>query len=314
MKEGAISERVIYFNGEFVPAAEARISIFDSSLFFGDMVFEATRSFNQTPFRLREHLERLYASLRYAEIDCGLTIDEMEAATHETIERNLPVLEGLDYRILHNVTRGVVPPYQSEVKEGSQPTVLIDVMSLVRHLALLLPEYENGVHFVIPVQKSIPSRYMDPKAKTRCRIHYKLADLQADRIDKGAYALLTDERGFITEGTASNFFIARDGEIFTPRPHEILRGVSRQFCMELADKLEIPLRETDIEPYDVRIADEAWRTSTNPCMTPITRFEFNPVGDGKPGPIYRKLLETWSEAVGVYIPGQAREYAELARG
>ncbi len=308
-----MSKRIIYFNGLFVPAAEARISIFDSSLFFGDMVFEATRSFNQTPFLLREHLERLYASLRYAEIDCGLTMDEMEVATHETIARNLDVLDGLDYRILHNVTRGVVPPYESEVKEGTGPIVVIDVMSLVPHLSLLFPEYEKGVHFVIPVQKSIPSRYIDPKAKTRCRLHYKLADLQASRIEKGAYALLTDERGFITEGTASNFFMARGGEIFTPRPHEILRGVSRQFCLDLAAEHGIPVHEADIEPYDVRIAEEAWRTSTNPCMTPITRFEFDPVGDGRPGPIYRKLLSAWSDAVGVDIPGQARAYAERAR-
>ena len=88
------------------PQADARISIFDCALMYGDMVFEMTRSFNGKPYRLRDHLERLYGSLKYAEIDCGLTIDEMEAATLETIERNKDTLEGLDYQIMHDVTRG----------------------------------------------------------------------------------------------------------------------------------------------------------------------------------------------------------------
>jgi branched-subunit amino acid aminotransferase/4-amino-4-deoxychorismate lyase len=82
--------------------------------------------------------------------------------------------------------------------------------------------------------------------------------------------------------------------------------------MELADKLGVRVNETDIEPYDVRAADEAWHTSTTICMQPITRFNFQPVGNGKPGPIYRKLLATWSQEVGVDIAGQALEYAKLA--
>ena len=116
-----MSQRLVYFNGEFIPELEARISIFDSALMFGDMVFEVTRSFNQKPFRLREHLDRLYGSIRYAEIDCGLTIDEMEAATYETIERNLPALDGLDFQIMHDVTRGGLPLYDSLINEGALP-------------------------------------------------------------------------------------------------------------------------------------------------------------------------------------------------
>jgi branched-subunit amino acid aminotransferase/4-amino-4-deoxychorismate lyase len=122
-------------------------------------------------------------------------------------------------------------------------------------------------------------------------------------------ALLTDEHGFITEGTGNNFFMARRGEILTPRGHDILRGVSRGVCMELAARLGLPVREADLEPYDVRQADEVWSTSTTVCMIPVTRFNFRPVGDGRPGPIFRRLLAAWSEEVGVDIAGQAREYA-----
>ena len=308
-----MAHRLVYFNGKFIREQEARISIFDCALMYGDMVFEMTRSFNQKPYRLRNHLDRLYASLRYAEIDCGLTIDEMEAATHETIERNLPALDGWDFQIMHDVTRGGLAFYEGIIKEGTRPIISINIFPLIRHTGGQAETYGSGAHFVITPQHSVPARYIDPKAKNRSRIFYKIAELQAARMEKGANALLTDERGFITEGTGNNFFMVRDGVIYTPKPHEILRGVSRQACMELASGLGIAVREADIDPYDVRLADEAWSTSTTVCMVPITRFNFQPVGDGRPGTIYGRLLAAWSEEVGVDIPAQAREYAEIAK-
>lgn len=309
-----MTNRVVYFSGDFIPEIEARISIFDCALMFGDMVFEMTRSFQQQPYRLRDHLERLYASIDYVQIDCGLTIDEMEAATHETIERNLPALEGYDFQIMHNVTRGGLGLYDTIIKEGTDPIVSINVLPLIRHTGGIADRYAGGAHFVITPQQSVPARYIDPKAKNRSRIYYKLADLHAANLEEGAMALLTDERGFITEGTGNNFFMVRDGQILTPKPHDILRGVSRQACMELAQSQGMPVVEADISPYDVRAADEAWFTSTTICMIPVTRFDFRPVGDGAPGPVYRQLLTAWSEAVGVDIASQAREYAEIAPG
>ena len=106
--------RVVYFNGRYVPESEARVSIFDSALMFGDMAFEMTRTFNRAPFRLRAHLDRLYASMRLLEIDCGMPIDEMERITLETLERNLPTEpEEMDWQIMHDVSRGPLPLYRS---------------------------------------------------------------------------------------------------------------------------------------------------------------------------------------------------------
>ena len=303
--------RVVYLNGDYVPETEARISIFDCALMYGDMVFEMTRAFNQRPFRLQHHLDRLYGSLRYAGIDCGLDQAQMLAATHETIERNLPAVGGLDFQVMHNVTRGGMDLYAEMVKEGTASVITINVFPLVRHIGRSATVYETGAHFVTPRQQSVPARFIDPKAKNRSRIFYKLADLEADRMEPGAMALLTDERGFVTEGTGNNFFMARGGEIFTPKPHDILRGVSRQYCIELAQAAGIPLHEADIEPYDVREADEAWYTSTTICMLPITRFDFAPVGNGTPGPIYRRLLAAWSQSVGVDIEAQAKAYGKM---
>ena len=159
-----MAERRVYFNGEFIPEQEARISIFDCALMYGDMVFEMTRSFGQKPYRLREHLERLYSSMKYAQIDCGLDIDQMEAATHETIERNLPAVGALDFQIMHDVTRGALPLYNTLVKEGTAPIVTINVFPLVRHIGGAADTYSQGAHFVVPAQQSVPSRYIDPKA------------------------------------------------------------------------------------------------------------------------------------------------------
>ncbi len=303
--------RVVYLNGDYVPEAEARISIFDCALMYGDMVFEMTRTFHQRPFRLDHHLERLYGSLRYARIDCGLDQRQMLAATYETIERNRSALGDLDCQIMHNVTRGGMDLYAELVREGTAPVVTINVFPLVRHIGRSAAVYATGAHFVTTRQQSVPARFIDPKAKNRSRIFYKLAELEAERMEAGAMALLTDERGFVTEGTGNNFFIARGGELFTPRPHDILRGVSRQYCIELARSAGIRVHEADLEPYDVGEADEAWYTSTTICMLPITRFDFEPVGDGRPGPVYRRLLAAWSDRVGVDIAAQAKAYGAM---
>ena len=305
--------RVAYWNGDFIPETEARVSVFDSALMFGDMVFEMTRTFNGEPFRLRDHLERLYASIAYARIDCGMSIDELEAATHDTIARNRESLAGLDYQIMHDISRGGLEVYDSLIKEGTAPLVIITTVPLVRHLGAVAHLFEEGKHCVVTRQQSVPARYLDPKAKNRSRLFYKLAELEAADRQPGAMPLLTDERGFLTESVGANVFVAADGVIRTPPGHEILRGVSRQTCLELAAELGVDVHETDLSPYDLQRADEAWLTSTPFCMLPITRYEGAPLAGGSPGPLFRRLLERWSERVGVDIVAQAAEYRELAK-
>jgi len=309
-----VQQRKVYVNGDFVSEAEAKVSIFDSTLMFGDMVFETTRSFNHKAFRLREHLERLFASMRIVEIDCGMSIDEMEAVTHQTIEINRPCFpEGLDFQIVHNVSRGPLSFYRTVFPEGLRPTIAINVWPLTWHLASIAAFYSTGVHAVIPYQRSVPARFIDPKIKNRSRIYYQIANQQAAKIDPKAWALLTDDDGFITEGTGSNFFIVKGGNLFTPEPRNVLRGVSRQSVMELAETLELSCRECNLDSYDVATADEAFFTSTPFSIMPATRFNGYPIGDGVPGPITLRLIAAWSEMVGVDIVAQAKRYAEEAK-
>jgi len=308
------AQRKVYLNGSFVPESEARVSIFDSALMFGDMVFEMARSFDGKPFRVRHHLERLYTGLQVLGIDCGLTLDEMEAATMQTIDLNRPCFPaGLDYQLMHNVSRGPLGLYKPAFPDGLQPTVTISCWPLTWHLAGAADLYDTGIHAVITPQQSVPTRYIDPKIKNRSRVYYQLANMQAHRVDPKAWALLTGEDGFITEGTGSNIFIVKDGRLFTPRPHNILRGVTRQAVIELAAQLNLPCHECDLDPYDVITADEAFFTATSFSIMPVTRFNGHPINSGGPGPVTRRLIAAWSEMVGVDIIAQAKEYARAAQ-
>ena len=305
------SQRTVYVSGSFVPESEASFSIFDSALMYGDGIFETTRTFNGQPFRLREHIERLYVGLRTLEISCGLTAEEMEAATLETIERNRPCFaDGRDFQIVHNVSRGPMGLYESVFAGGVKPTVTINCWPLTRHLAAFADAYVKGVHAVIPAQRSVPSRLIDPKIKNRSRIYYQMANLQAQKADPEAWALLTDEDGFLTEGTGSNFFVVKDGGLLTPEPRNILRGVTRQAVLELAESIGLACQQCNLEPYDVMTADEAFFTSTPFTIMPATRFNGHDVGSGEPGPVTRRLMSAWNQMVEVDMAAQARAFAE----
>ena len=162
-------QRTVYLNGEFVNEAYARISIFDSALTMGDMIFDTTRTYNGVPFRLRHHIDRLYVGIKTLEIDCGLTADEMEAVTLQTVQKNAPCFpDGLDFTIVHNVSRGQFGMYSSAFTDEPQATVSIHCGPLTWQLPDLADAYETGVHAVVPIQRTVPSRLIDPKIK---RVH-----------------------------------------------------------------------------------------------------------------------------------------------
>ena len=307
-----MATRKVYFNGEFVSEQEARVSIFDSALMFGDMVFEMTRTYRQKPFRLRAHLERMYSGLKCLGIDCGLSLLELEQATLRTFEMNLPALEGADAQIMHNVSRGPLSMYKSVFGGSPGPTVTINCWPYWWHLAGYGPIYRAGVRVIVPAQRSVPAHLIDPKVKNRSRVYYQVANLQAQKIDAGAWALLTDGEGVITEGTGANFFIVRKGRVLTPR-RNILLGVTRGAVLELLKKLDIPTSEEEFGVYEVINADEAFFTGTSFAIMPATRIDGHPIGGGEPGELTKSLISAWSEMVGVDIVAQADEYAKKVK-
>jgi len=306
-------QRKVYLNGSYVSEREANVSIFDSALMFGDMVFEVTRTYNGVPFRLREHMERLYAGLKILEIDCGLTVDQMEQATIDLVEANRDTFDpGIDMQIMHNVSRGALGLYASVFDGKLNPTVVINCWPLTQKVGGVAGKYKTGIHAITPAQRSVPARLIDPKIKNRSRIYYQVANLEVQKADPAAWPLLVDDDGFITEGTGFNFFLIKDGVLLTSEPRNILRGVTRALILNLAREAGIPVVERNLDTYEVHTADEAFFTATSFAILPVTRYNFRTVADGNPGPITRRLTQAWSAMVGLDVVAQASHFAEVA--
>ena len=305
-----MGKRVVWFNGDLLPESEARISIYDSALMFGDMVFEMTRSFNKVQFKLREHLERLYASIKYVRIPLGMGIDEMEKHIYETIEANDLLFAADDeHRLMIDVSRGILSIYQGIVGAHKGPNVIIADFPLRWTVAGMGKLFDIGINAVITSQRAIPAQLLEPKVKNRSRLHYLMANIEVSNYEgENNWALLLDPDGFIAEGTGDNFFIVKDNAIITPEPRNILRGISRAYIFELAQKLRLSCIEKNIEPYDVITADEAFMTGTPFCMLPVSSLNSIPIGNEAMGKITRQLLDTWSSEVGLDIVGQIKKW------
>ncbi len=302
--------RLVWFNGELIPESEAKVSIYDSALMFGDMVFEMTRSFNKVQFRLKEHLERLYASIKYVHISLEMSIDEMEKHIYETIEANDSLfLPDDEHRLMIDVSRGILSIYEGIVGTRRGPNVIIADFPLRWTVAGMGKLFDVGINAVIPSQRAIPAQLLDPKVKNRSRMHYLMANIEVSSYaGENNWALLLDPDGFIAEGTGDNFFIVKNNIIITPEPRNILRGISRAYIFELAQKLGLSCIEKNIEPYDVTTADEAFMTGTPFCLLPVSSLNSVSIGNSPMGKITKKLIDLWSSEVGVDIVGQIKKW------
>lgn len=283
---------------------------------FGDMVFEMTRSFNKVQFKLREHLKRLYASIKYIRIPIKMDIDEMERKVYDTIKINDPVFEKDDeHRIMINVSRGLLSIYEDVVGIHKGPNIIIADFPLRWTVSSMGHLYDTGINAIIPSQRSIPAYLLDPKVKNRSRLHYLMANIEVSNYaGSDNWALLLDPDGFITEGTGDNFFIVKDGKLYTPEPRNILRGISRKYILEeIAPELGISCYEKNIEPYDVLTADEAFMVGTPFCILPVTKLNSVQISNGKMGEITKLLLDKWSKNVGVDIIAQIKEYGNTTK-
>lgn len=306
--------RKVFYNGEFVDESEAKISIYDSALMFGDMIFEMTRSFNKKQFKLKEHIDRLYASAKYLHIDLESQMSkaEMEEAVYKTIEVNEPFFEKDDeHRIMIDVTRGLLGLYEDVVGTRKGINIIIADFPLRWTVASMGVLFDKGINAIIPSQRAIPASLIDPKVKNRSRIHYLMANIQVSGYaGDNNWALLLDTDNFVAEGTGDNFFIVKDNIVITPEPRNILRGISREYVFELCGQLGLQYVEKNIDVYDVVNADEAFMTGTPFCILPVTSLAGDTIGSGKMGEITKLLLSTWSKNVNVDIIEQIKKWAK----
>ncbi len=290
-----------YFNGEWMPLNEVRIDPLDSGFTVGDVVFDLGRTFNGKSFRLKEHVDRLWRSLKFVRIDPGMSFDDMIDLSEEALRRNEHLRgEAEDLTVRQFVTRGVGAGRRH--RSGS-PTVGV----IVQHVQFsgFAHLYETGAHGVIARTRSHTAETIDPKLKHYSRLNFNLAELEAADVDPDGWPILMDMNGFLTEGTGYNVFLVSNGVIKTPQDRAILQGISRGMVLNLAKQLDLEAVEEDLQPYDLYTADEAFFTGTSPCVLPVTKADHRQIGDGRPGPITSQLLAAWGESVGVDIVGQA---------
>ena len=302
-----MNELTIWKNGKILPQSEGHLSIYDSALMFGDMAFEMTRTYNKRTFKLWEHLERLFVSLKILEIDIPYSFDDIYGAYENlTIHNRKCFKKDDEIRGLINVSRGLLPIYSSMGK--LEPNIIIANFPLRMIIKGMSKYYKGGVHAIVPSQRCISQEFLDPKIKSRSRQHYQMANLEVARSDKNAWALLLDPNGFVSEGTGSNFFLIKKKkfQLLTPKPINCLRGISRQYVMDLAKKIGMTVIETDITQYDLAEATEAFFTNTPFGIMPISKI--NNQWLGSVGNKTRKLMKAWMEDVKCHFVDQTLEW------
>ena len=301
------SKHMVYISGKMLPPDQAKISVFDTAVTLGDTVTESTRTFGHKPFKLEAHIQRLYKSLKVSRINPGLSPNEMTAITLEVLETNLPhVPPQEDVWIVHNISRGMGAAAADPTLQRSPATIIINTAPMI--LKDWAGFYTAGCHAVTPFSRAIPTQSLDARIKNRSRLAYTLAEAEVKLVDPQAQSIILDTDGNVTENKGGNFFIWADGVLKTPHARGALAGISRETALELAADLNIPIQITDFQPYDIYTADEAFFTSTPYCIMPATKFNGLPVGDGAVGPVTRRLLQAWSDLVGLDIVSQAQSH------
>lgn len=289
-------ERIAYVNGEIVPESQAKISIGDAGFLYGDAVFDTTRTFGHRIFRLQDHLDRLYDSLKYMRIDPGMSSSELSGLTMEILEANLPLLaEEDDYWVTQRFTRGVRGSYDG-------PTVVVECQPLPFEERARF--FRDGLPIATPSVRRMPPESLSPRAKAHNYLNLIQGSLEIQGQDEDALAILLDINGNLCEGNGSNIFVVKNGALSTPKSQYVLGGISRQTTFDLAHELGIELQEADIDLFDAYTADEVFITSTSWCICPVSAVNGSAVGDGIPGPVTDRLQKAYSGLVGMDIVDQ----------
>ena len=297
-----MAEKIVYLNGSFVPESEAKVSVLDAGFNAGDGVYDVTRTFGHKPFRLRDHTARLFRSLRYTRIDCGLSPDEIERLTLEVLERNRPLLDkDEEVAIWQVVSRGMRSSRGN--RTIGKATVAIYCVSIA--FEEFARHYIEGVRLVIPSTRRIPPQCLEPKAKINNKMNHNMAIFEARQADPQAIPLMLDLDGNISESNAHNFFLVADGKLCTPSNKNVLDGITKNALFELAVKHKIEVMDGDFTPYDAYNADEAFLASTSPTILPVQSINGVRPTREVPGPVTRRLIHAWSDMVGLDIVAQA---------
>jgi branched-chain amino acid aminotransferase len=282
-------ELLVYIDGEYYPKSQAKISVFDHGLLYGDGVFEGIRAYNGSVFKLKEHVERLYRSAHMIMLEIPVEKEKMTKIVIDTLRIN----NMRDGYIRLVITRGI-GDLGLNPKKCPKPTIIVitDVISLHKGEAK-----EKGVTAMLSWVKRDPVDATSHEIKSLNYLNSILAKIEAN-ISNVDEAICLDKNGFICEGVAENMFIARNGKLYTPPSYTgALPGITAEEVMKLARKLGYEVKEKNVTPYELFNADEVFFTGTAAEIVPVREINKRQINDGKPGPITRRLMEEFSKLV-----------------
>ena len=285
----AASNLQIYLDGKIVPESEAKISVLDHGLLYGDGVFEGIRIYNGRVFRLTEHLVRIYESAKSICMTIPLTFEELEKATLDTVAAN-GLREGY-IRLV--VTRGGGPlglnPYQCPVAS---------VIIIATSITLYAPEkYTNGLTMVTCATRRPAPAALSPQVKSLNYLNNVMAKIEAIQ-GGGEEGVMLNEQGYVAECTGDNIFIIKNGVVYTPPISSgALDGITRHAALELLKEMGVQVHEVMMTRHDIFVADECFLTGTAAEVIAAVVLDRRSIGNGKPGPITTKLVEKFKALV-----------------
>lgn len=297
---------ICYVNGSFVPASEAKVSIFDRGFTSGEGVYDVTRSFGHKLFKLDAHVARLYRSLKYVRIDCGMSPEEMTKLSIDVFERNKHLLAPDDDCALWQViSRG-----SDRFAKGKAVSATVTLFCVPIAYHTFAREYVEGTIIVTPATRRTPPQSLEAKAKITNKVNHTMAAFEAKQVNPRATPLMLDMDGNISETHLGNFFFIQSGKLCTSTDRTVLGGITRSTLFSMAGDLGIPVVEGNFTPYDVYCADEAFTASTSPSIVPVKSLNGSPIGASLPGPITLKFMREWEKMVGIDFVSQALGHIE----
>ena len=278
----------VWINGQFYDKSDAKISVYDHGLLYGDGVFEGIRVYGGKVFKHAQHIERLYESAQALALTIPLTPAEMTKAVEDTVAKNNKV----DGYVRLIVTRGAgtlgLDPRKCE------PAVIV----IADDISLYPKElYENGLEIITSSYTRPHNNALSPRVKSLNYLNNILAKIEAIRAGC-LEAIMLNQAGEVAECTGDNIFVLKGGVLKTPPPEAgILQGITRDFVLELAAKAGIPARECTLTRHDVYTADEVFLTGTAAEVIAVTKVDGRVIGAGKQGPLTKKLRDAFTAAV-----------------
>lgn len=279
-----MSELLIYSNGEYVPKSQATTSLYDHGFLYGDGVFEGIRAYNGRVFKLDEHIDRLYDSATAIALKIPMSKEEMKEAILETLQKN----NLTDAYIRPIVSRGV-GDLGLDPRQCPTPNIYIITQEWG---AMYGDLYEVGLTAItVAIRRNAPDA-LSPNIKSMNYLNNILAKIEANE-KGGDEAIFLDNNGYISEGSGDNIFVIKNGKVVTPPTINNLKGITRAAAIDILKEMEYSITEVNIGMFDLYTADEIFVTGTAAESAPITKVDGRMIGDGKPGPITKKMIEAF---------------------